>query len=247
MWAVLYNQPRNVARLLAAGAAPEKTDEEGRCAVHYAIADERAACLSELLSWDSTDPNQRDGSGRCPLHMAASNKGVECVTLLVQHPRISINCVDGRGATPLHWAAANAQTEMCCVLAQFGANLKATDTDGKTPLDHATERRHLSCAGALQDLERNAMAHIERLPSLPHHASNVRPQTLWQSAVAKMSLSSLSSPSSSGPRRGSVVNSQRRASTVASPQRRASVSAPGLGSTQASGQRRASSAVCTIM
>ena len=183
-WAVLYNRPKNVARLLRGGANASLTDKEGHTPLHYAVGDARTACLEALLKSSDIDVNVRDGSGRAPLHLAAHNGDIQCLSVLVADPDISINAVDAKGTTPLHWAAVSNNIAACCLLVQYGADLDAQDGDGMTAEKHADAQGFHECVVTLQDLRKNPMAHIEYTASAtqPSHPS----PSPWRSAVARV-------------------------------------------------------------
>jgi ankyrin repeat protein len=167
------------------------------------VADGRTACLIALLKVAETDVNQCDGVGRSPLHLAANNTGVGCLTALVKQAGIKVNATDTKGTTPLHWAAVSNNVEACCVLSQYGADLGATDREGMTAEDHAVAQNFDHCAQALQDLEKNPMAHIEHVIASPKHSANR--VNAWQSAIAKVKAQNLVRQSSANRRSSTCV------------------------------------------
>ena len=60
-----------------------------------------------------------------------------------------VNAVEG-GNTPLHGAALFGRAEMAAWLLDHGAKVNALDFRGKTPLQHAVERRHTAVADVLK-------------------------------------------------------------------------------------------------
>mmetsp|Transcript_31363 Transcript_31363/g.82220 ORF Transcript_31363/g.82220 Transcript_31363/m.82220 type:complete len:204 (+) Transcript_31363:2411-3022(+) len=179
-----YDRPKHTTRLLRGGANPSIADKEGRTPLHYAVADERTACLKALLKSSKTNVSRRDGAGRTPLHLAANNEGVSCLAVLVKVPGVEVNAADEKGTTALHWAAVSNNVEACCVLVQYGADLAAVDGEGKTAEDHAAAQGFDACVEALKDLKKNPMAHIEYVVSSPKHPVNRR--NSWQAMVAKV-------------------------------------------------------------
>ena len=68
---------------------------------------------------------------------AAKNRDVPAAQTLLKQ-RIDVNVPDVDGMTPLHWAAHWDELELAKLLLAAGANAKATNRYGITPLHEAT-------------------------------------------------------------------------------------------------------------
>jgi len=71
-WAAIANDPRLVARLLAAGLDPHATNRTGATPLHYGTGNEQI--VRDLLR-AGADPNAKSTLGSTPLHAAASRPG----------------------------------------------------------------------------------------------------------------------------------------------------------------------------
>ncbi|AEO66577.1 uncharacterized protein THITE_110529 [Thermothielavioides terrestris NRRL 8126] len=80
-----------------------------------------------------------ESGGRTPLHECAECGWVERAELLLDAggSQFMVSQVDGRGNTPLHAAAANGQFGVVRVLLEHGADMLATNDDGRTAPDLA--------------------------------------------------------------------------------------------------------------
>src|SRR6202007_3388960 len=73
------------------------------------------------------------GASSSPVADAAQNKDKELLRSLVAQ-KVDVNAPQADGATALHWAARWDDLEMAGLLIRAGANAKAANRDGATPL-----------------------------------------------------------------------------------------------------------------
>jgi ankyrin repeat protein len=105
--------------------------------------------VAELLISAGADLNPQDAfSSISPLHHAATNGKRDLAELLINSGAdVNAKLTGGlastlgslRGATPLHGAAQNARPEIVELLIDSGVDLNAKDSQGRTPLQYATE------------------------------------------------------------------------------------------------------------
>jgi ankyrin repeat protein len=91
----------------------------------------------------------KDKEGRIPLLWAASNrqtKGLEVLLKEMIANGLDVNTQDDEKMTVLHWACLNMQAKHVAILIKSGANLRATDVEGKTALHWCTGGDDSSCA-----------------------------------------------------------------------------------------------------
>ncbi len=96
-----------------------------------------------------------DSYGRTALIFAASHGNAGIARLLTERieKREYIDAADALGRTALIYAAAHDHTGICVILLKKGANMAATDAEGKDAVTHATLNGHIGTAGVLRDVE----------------------------------------------------------------------------------------------
>lgn len=124
--------------LLENGASPNDADADGSTPLHCAAARGNQHTLLMLLHADA-DPARADTRGNTPLHLAADYGHEGCVKALLyfaEQMRISINksSPNSNGETPLHHAAKWGYETIVEILMEHGANPRATNRRGQTPL-----------------------------------------------------------------------------------------------------------------
>ena len=140
--------------LLEAGADISAVDRDGRTALHFAVGVEAAKALVQ----SGADVNARDRSGNTPMHEAGDATLIELYAGAGADP----DAANSQGATPLHRACRFKFTEVAekLIVAGFeadpedlrkneanlarlllahGANPRASNEDGETPLHMAAK------------------------------------------------------------------------------------------------------------
>ena len=120
----------------------DETDEQGRTLLHIAAIHGRKAVASLLLD-RGADPKAQDGGGGTPLHGAAL--------------RTHWIPPGQRHGMRLYEACGNEHEEVARMLLERGADPRARDRDGTTPLHEAAKGGNLAVARLL--LERGADVH----------------------------------------------------------------------------------------
>ncbi|KAM6484132.1 hypothetical protein HDV62DRAFT_379491 [Trichoderma sp. SZMC 28011] len=113
-----------------------------------------AYCLENLNNWE-----QKPTFGMTSLHLGAYFGLEETVKTLLKKP-IDVNKLDEYGSTALSWSAGSGHENVAVMelLLAAGADIDVRDGYGRTPLWHATEKKHevvvelLLAAGADPDL-----------------------------------------------------------------------------------------------
>mmetsp|Transcript_30719 Transcript_30719/g.57241 ORF Transcript_30719/g.57241 Transcript_30719/m.57241 type:complete len:361 (-) Transcript_30719:867-1949(-) len=143
-------------------------NEDGYCALHYAVRNSDIALVRTLLGLGANINTQSNG-GFTALFMAIDKNDNEMATHLMNHSAINLNVCNERGATALHWAAGNKDnTDIALALIKLGAKLDIRNEARYTALHHAARRRNhvllqaLVEAGAnwrIKTLHMDLMAH----------------------------------------------------------------------------------------
>ena len=127
-----------VWQLLTQGTNPNVRDFHSRTAVHAAAGGCARQNLDSILKHGG-DATVRDADGNTPLHHAA--RRMQCaptIRVLVQHDA-PVNKANQNGNTALHVAAEMNEEDNVAVLLDAGANPRAVNRDGLTPLQHFVE------------------------------------------------------------------------------------------------------------
>ena len=123
----------SLAALLDHGAAIDhRTRDDGKTALHYAVADGDTPAALFLIG-RGANVALVDVRGETALHNACS---AEVVTALLAHGAL-VNAVDRNGKTPLHFVTRRnfmVTVPAATALLEAGANVNATDANGDTPL-----------------------------------------------------------------------------------------------------------------
>ncbi|MEW1549195.1 ankyrin repeat domain-containing protein [Streptomyces tsukubensis] len=139
-----------VARLLAAGAPADSSDEDGTTALYLAAVLLGDVRLVRPLLAAGADPERTGGDGALPLCGAAVHGGTEVVmALLAAGAR-----PDGResdGWTPLAWAVRGGHVPVVRILLEHGADPSLPAPDGTLPLVAAAIRGSVGTVRALLD------------------------------------------------------------------------------------------------
>lgn len=135
-----------VTEIIQSESEITKSRFNGRTLLHFAASSSCLSVVHKLLD-AGVDPNVLDNGGHSPLYRAASsNRSPESATVI----RALVGagaCVNEAGgvarSTALHQAARFGNVGAAKALIELGANVKAKDSRGVTPLDRAINcRRH---------------------------------------------------------------------------------------------------------
>lgn len=128
------------ARLLKAGARPNKFDKQGRTALMLAADLYQANTLKVLLKHNAL-PNLLDSQGRNALHYALDFGRPACVKALLA-AGADLHQADSSGWTPLHVAVASptAGAGLINLLLQAGADADRPDLQGQSPRTLAKQK-----------------------------------------------------------------------------------------------------------
>ena len=143
----------DVAALIAGGATFEATDKAGVRPMTFAAARGHADVV-ELLCSHGVDANDDDALGRTPLHFAAMHDRARVVRALASRPGTWVDPPDHLDDTPLTLAARMAGAETIAALLDAGADARARNRAGLTPLGEALlVRRRFDLADLLLERE----------------------------------------------------------------------------------------------
>eukprot|EP01105_Mastigella_eilhardi_P016870 TRINITY_DN3864_c0_g1_i1.p1 TRINITY_DN3864_c0_g1~~TRINITY_DN3864_c0_g1_i1.p1 ORF type:complete len:1337 (+),score=349.06 TRINITY_DN3864_c0_g1_i1:53-4063(+) len=143
--------------LLAAGADPTISSDQGHLPIHIAAHKGHYECVA-LLAGAGRYPSESvlDAQRRTPLHFAAMGGYVDCIEELVQKKVCDVDTADAEGRTALHFAAFSGNHEAVEWLADAGAVVDARDSVGETPLFKAAFTGSFNCMQILIDHKADA-------------------------------------------------------------------------------------------
>lgn len=124
----------------AAKAKPDIIDSNGNTPLHIACSNGHLKAVKVLCEVAKAKADIANKDKNTPLHIACSNGHLDAVRVLCETVNANPNIVDGNGKTALHIACENDCLEIVRVLCLAGANIKAKDSSGRTPLDIAQKK-----------------------------------------------------------------------------------------------------------
>ena len=137
-----------VERLLGLGADHERSDNNGRSALHCAAESARNECAGVLID-AGADIHCTDDIGDTPLHLAAT-RGDESTVRLLLESGSDPNAADSAfSSTPLHKAVRGDHANLVPILVAAGAKVDSPNEHERTPLHVAVSYGHVDSARAL--------------------------------------------------------------------------------------------------
>lgn len=121
-------------RWLGSGADLLAKDDQGKSALHHAMAHNRAICVEILLSMGA-DIHGRDLDGKTPLYSAINGGSLKHVQRLLELGA-DVNAINNFGETPIYEAIKKCDHEVFMCLFAAGANLSVKQGN-KTALEFA--------------------------------------------------------------------------------------------------------------
>ena len=115
------------------------------------------------------DVNAPDARGMMALGLAVLGGHVDAVNLICEQKRMDVEGRDGYGNTALMTSARTGRMNICEQLLKAGADRKAKDPDGKTPMVLAMEAGHFVLARTLEHWSALEGRPIYRNDTLPRH------------------------------------------------------------------------------
>lgn len=133
--AVAAGNLEEVDRLLAKGADPNVKAIMGHSPLITATSSDRPLIVLRLLT-AGADPNQVDNLGWAPLHHAikTDHANLDMIAIFARN-HADLNVRDKHKRTPMHRATQFGHLEAVKLLLRLGADPKAEDENGWTPLD----------------------------------------------------------------------------------------------------------------
>ncbi len=129
--ALQYGQNAAAKKLLELGADPETKNQQGQCALHWAVMRRDNEFLQLLLdkdvSLDTVDNNEYT-----PLLMSINYNNAEAAMKLIE-AGCRVDVKDRQGSTPLHAAMSHGNKDLVKLLLDKGCDLFAKSKNGMTP------------------------------------------------------------------------------------------------------------------
>lgn len=139
-----------VSTFLAAGANVKARDKSAETALHKAAAGNHKEIVSALLS-AGAEVDAKDRNGGTPLHQAAGCGSTDTIPILLDAGANKNAMFNEDSITPLHLAAVGGKDKAVALLLAAGVNATIKSRQGKTALDLAKMKGHLSTITLLND------------------------------------------------------------------------------------------------
>ena len=136
--------------LLARGAAVDVWDDQGSTPLHHAVRDRRPETCARIVA-EGAGIGRPDSGGQTALDLAAVTGAISVEAAIhdawkAEHPA-------GSGATQLHEATSRDATALVLLLLGEGAEVDATDRDGRTALHRAAMNADVETMRVLIDAQ----------------------------------------------------------------------------------------------
>ena len=128
--AAIYGQEGVTHYLIEKGANVNAITEGGTTPLHWAARSNFR--ITHLLIGKGAELNVRNNDGETPLHWAVE-RHTKATGLLIDNGA-DMEERDNMGNAPLHWAAKKGRSKEVRLLITKGANVRATNVNGETPL-----------------------------------------------------------------------------------------------------------------
>ncbi|KAF3938286.1 Ankyrin-1 [Dactylella cylindrospora] len=137
-WATARVQLEDMTLLIAHGADPNNMDVTGRTAVLHAVDSHNIPCLRLILEGGGNpNPKVPKGVFRSSPLTAAGFAGMPEMLKLLLMAGAEPNACNPEGLTALHSVARTKSVECALLLLEWGADLNAVSSNGRTPLTTA--------------------------------------------------------------------------------------------------------------
>ncbi|XP_049776518.1 ankyrin-1-like [Schistocerca cancellata] len=123
--------------LLAEGLTPDVESANGCSPLHEAASSSNHHCVQLLLN-AGADLHMTTNAGWTALHWAANKGTVRSLRMLLE-AGIQPGVRTHQDETPLHLAAERGHSDMVTHLVNYGADVEALDSDGRTPAKRASD------------------------------------------------------------------------------------------------------------
>ena len=173
-----------VRELLAAGAAAETADEDGRLPHHGAVRAGHVGVVQQLLDAAPSTVSAVDSLGWTPLHYAAELGHAVVLQQLLKAAPATASAATGRGWTPLHYVAEEDHTAVVQLLLEAAPATAFAMADGVAPLHIAAKRGHAAVVQQLLQAVPATVSAVDTLSWTPLHYAAL----LGHSAVVQQLL-----------------------------------------------------------
>lgn len=114
---------------------------QGTSALDLAISKKNNDVARYLIEELNCSCRLKDKKGFTPLHRASCNNNLPIIDVLLGSGKANVNATDKEGWTSLHHALAEGNVELALKLVAAGADAKAVNSDGETPLQVAVDEK----------------------------------------------------------------------------------------------------------
>ena len=117
--------------------------------------------------------HQSNEQGLQVIHVSALNGQVQCIRELIETLQANVNALCEKGNQPIHYACISGSLPCMITLMHYGADLRATNPLGQTPLDLIPHPKQAMVGGLLRKAEKKRKELDERRESLVTSLSNL--------------------------------------------------------------------------